>query len=348
MIQSAQYIQPTQLTTSFKPHPSKNPSPQESVLYSLALYLISLSGLPTPFENLSKKPISNQLDERHHQGAINFQKSSLIKQLFVFFTHLIGLGNLSRDHDAPPLDHVPKKPFFEQKLVLEKKVDPKLPRKDKKDPSSKKSIEPKLNLSTKIRGEKNQEKPSCQTSVVSKEPYGSKTPPDVQTLPPSEPTNTLKVENVDALKEEPQKNSIILRYPFKVPQKASVEIQTDTYLEEPKEKPVQKVRFSVLPAEEIPQMLRPKTNSDHEDVFYVHPPRNSTNKQGAVKEPIRPRSPDILDQTTDFFKNVALDVAGIFDKILPFSDGSPQKLSKNSPTSQSQKKPENSAEFISL
>lgn len=348
MIQSAQYKQPTQLTPSFEPHPSKNSSIKESALYSLALYLIHLGGLPTPIEDLSEKKISNQLKENPHEKTKNLKKSSLIKKIFVFITHLMGLGNLSQELDETLLDHVPKKPFLEQKPVAEKKVDPQLPRIDKKDPSNKKSLEPKLGLSTITPTEKKQEKPPCQLSKVSKEPHGGKALTDLRPPSLSETRNISKVENLDIHKEGQKKDSVILRYPFAAPQKASIEIQTDTYLEAPKEKPVQKVRFSVLPAEEKTQMFKPKTKSVHEDVFYVHPPRNSTSKQGTVKEPIRPHSPDILDQTTDFFKNVALDVAGIFDKILPFSDGSPPKASKNSPASQSQKKPENSAEFISL
>ena len=122
----------------------------------------------------------------------------------------------------------------------------------------------------------------------------------------------------------PAEDSIILRFPFAVPKRNSIEVQTDEYPSAPPL--VQKTNGTPSDPKKLEngQEAKKQVHFAADSPFFIHPPRPA-NKQNPTPSPLRPPSPDILDQTTDFFKNVVSDVGGFFDKILPFSEGGGKK-----------------------
>lgn len=148
-------------------------------------------------------------------------------------------------------------------------------------------------------------------------------------------------------KNSPNQESIILRFPFAVPKCSSTEVQTDELPSEPLFMKKPGGNPSDTKKLQNAHEDRKKVHFAADSPFFIHPPR-STNRQSPPPSRLRPPSPDILDQTTDFFKGVVNDVGGFFDKILPFSDGSLLKTPEGHPSEKKQNRASHTAEHFSM
>ena len=151
--------------------------------------------------------------------------------------------------------------------------------------------------------------------------------PSLNTQASAEPGSTTLKKDSAPSKEEPKKKSvswsdsamgersecatesIILRFPFAPPTKKSAEVQTDP----PVEADLKPVNFPKAPKQE--------RGGHHGEDFYIHPPRSAPHAR-ARPTPVRPPSPDLFDQTGDFFMGLVKDVSTVFEKLHPNSDRS--------------------------
>ena len=151
--------------------------------------------------------------------------------------------------------------------------------------------------------------------------------PSLNTQASAEPGSTTLKKDSAPSKEEPKKKSvswsdsamgeksecatesIILRFPFAPPTKKSAEVQTDP----PVEADLKPVNF--------PKAHKQERGGHHGEDFYIHPPRSAPHAR-ARPTPVRPPSPDLFDQTGDFFMGLVKEVSTVFEKLHPNSDKS--------------------------
>ena len=196
--------------------------------------------------------------------------------------------------------------------------------------SIKRELLPFLNTQSKTTSESTKKEllpaQSTQSNVAS-EGTKKELSPSLHTKASAEAASTTSKKDSAPSKEEPKKKSvswsdsamgeksacatesIILRFPFAPPTKQSAEVQTDP----PGEADLKPVNF--------PKARKQEREGHHSEDFYIHPPRSNSHSR-ARATPVRPRSPDLFDQTGDFFMGLVKDVSTVFEKLHPNSDRS--------------------------
>jgi hypothetical protein len=196
--------------------------------------------------------------------------------------------------------------------------------------SIKRELLPFLNTQSKTTSESTKKEllpaQSTQSNVAS-EGTKKELSPSSHTKASAEATSTTSKKDSAPSKEEPKKKSvswidsamgeksacatesIILRFPFAPPTKQSAEVQTDP----PVEADLKPVNF--------PKAHKQEREGHHSEDFYIHPPRSNSHSR-ARATPVRPPSPDLFDQTGDFFMGLVKEVSTVFEKLHPNSDKS--------------------------
>jgi hypothetical protein len=196
--------------------------------------------------------------------------------------------------------------------------------------STKKELLPAQSSQSKVasEGTKKELLPAQSTqSNVASEGTKKELSPSLHTKASAEAASTTSKKDSAPSKEEPKKKSvswsdsamgeksacatesIILRFPFAPPTKQSAEVQTDP----PGEADLKPVN--------LPKARKQEREGHHSEDFYIHPPRSNSHSR-ARATPVRPRSPDLFDQTGDFFMGLVKDVSTVFEKLHPNSDKS--------------------------
>ncbi|MBM3197277.1 MAG: hypothetical protein FJZ61_04785 [Chlamydiae bacterium] len=196
--------------------------------------------------------------------------------------------------------------------------------------TTKKELSHSLNTQSKATSEGTKREllsPQSTQSKVASEDTKKELSPSLNTQATAKAGSTALKKDSAPSKEEPKKKnvswsdsamgersecatkSIILRFPFAPPTKKSAEVQTDP----PVEADLKPVNFPKAPKQE--------RGGHHGEDFYIHPPRSAPHTR-ARPTPVRPPSPDLFDQTGDFFMGLVKDVSTVLEKLLPNSDRS--------------------------
>lgn len=302
---------------------TENGCPKPSYFSYLFVFFSHFLGFPHPILPI-EAPSMQKKCVVMNKGAATPQKASFM--YFLFFSILHATGTAISLHKVCP-SHLGTQNIIEKKEPFLLSLDEK---KQIHPPIPKNVSTVQKTLLTKESGANENQRTSLQISIPAKNLLGEEKGNIAKLTDPflAKSQKSLIPEPKTLLPNDP----IILRYPFAIPERNSIEVQT----EETSGTPLlmeKKLSASIIKNMEQDKALKKRTSETDENPFFVHPPK-PTRRQNAYPSRVRPPSPDILDQTTDFFKNVVDEVGGFIDKIFPFSEANIPKSQQNPPNEQ--------------